>query len=156
MQVVLDPVIKSSSQKIFHHPKTLALLKKTLICRSACLTPNTYELNMLAPNLTEKNAVATLGTPWVLVTKTDVSNNLIHHQLYHHAKLWQTFGYTKLAGNFHGSGCILSSAITAYIANGFDVDIACDFALNYTYNTLKRCTRQFDKSPKHATLKPVL
>ncbi len=155
VQVVLDPIIKSSSQKKLHNLKTLALLKKTLIRRSTCLTPNAYELKMLAPNLTEKNAVASLDVPWVLVTKTDVSNEIIYHQLYHNAKLFQTFSYAKLAGNFHGSGCILNSAIAANIANGFDVDIACSFALNYTYDVLKHA-QQFGKSQKHVKLRHIL
>ena len=57
-------------------------------------------------------------------------------KFYHEAKLIQKFIYDKLPHKFHGSGCTLSSAISALIASGDDVDVACNKALQYTYQCL--------------------
>jgi hydroxymethylpyrimidine/phosphomethylpyrimidine kinase len=45
----------------------------------------------------------------------------------------KSYTYDKLSGNYHGSGCTLSSAISALIASGVDIEIACKKALDYTY-----------------------
>ncbi|HBA28225.1 MAG TPA: hydroxymethylpyrimidine/phosphomethylpyrimidine kinase, partial [Gammaproteobacteria bacterium] len=39
-------------------------------------------------------------------------------------------------GDYHGSGCTLSSTISALLASGVDVNIACKRALDYTYQSL--------------------
>ena len=55
---------------------------------------------------------------------------------YHHAELVERFNYTKLPGSYHGSGCTLASAISALLSLGVNTDIACNKALEYTYQTL--------------------
>jgi len=100
------------------------------------LTPNVAELSYLAPGLDEQSAVSSLDCPWILVTTADSSEVEIEHRLYHHSKLVGQFPYKKLPGKYHGSGCTLTSAISALIASGVPVKIACKRALDYTYQTL--------------------
>jgi hydroxymethylpyrimidine/phosphomethylpyrimidine kinase len=71
-----------------------------------------------------------------LVTTTDSSEVDIEHRLYHNSKLVEQFSYIKLPDKYHGSGCTLSSAISALIASDVAVNIACRRALDYTYQTL--------------------
>lgn len=68
--------------------------------------------------------------------KTDSSDDVIEHCLYHYGTLIQSFSYQKLPGSYHGSGCTLSSAMSALIALGLDIEIASKQALDYTYQTL--------------------
>ena len=60
----------------------------------------------------------------------------IEHRLYHESILKRRYKYKKLPGKFHGSGCTLSSAISALIAKGMAVEDACDEGLEYTYQCL--------------------
>lgn len=134
--VVLDPIVRSSSADVFLDETLIDALKKYLLPHVAVLTPNVLELQTLAPNLTEQQAVKSLGCAWILLTRTDVSGAQIEHRLYHHAALIRRFYYQKLPHHYHGSGCTLSTAISALIARGEDVAEACQQALDYTYQTL--------------------
>jgi hydroxymethylpyrimidine/phosphomethylpyrimidine kinase len=90
----------------------------------------------------------------VLLTTTDVSDASIEHRLYQQAKLVKSYTYDKLLGNYHGSGCTLSSAISALIASGVDIEIACKKALDYTYQTLLNA-KNIGKMQFHPNRMPV-
>ena len=111
-------------------------IKSHLIPKCLILTPNLEELNCLAPGLDEQSAVSSLNCPWTLVTTSDSSEVEVEHRLYNKSSLIRRFSYKKLPGIYHGSGCTLSSAISALIARGVAIDDACDQALDYTYQCL--------------------
>jgi len=136
LRIVLDPIICSSSGKQLLDEDAIAAMKDKLIPLVEIITPNRSELALLAPDLDEVKAVALLSRPWTLVTGTDDSQNEIEHRLYQQGNLFASFNYVKLPGEYHGSGCTLSSSISALIALGIDVDIACKRALDYCYQTL--------------------
>ena len=134
--IVLDPIIVSSSDNELSTDSMIEAMRNDLIPLCSLLTPNLSELSSLAPGLNEQSAVASLKCPWVLVTTSDSSEVEIEHRLYHHSNLVSKFTYKKLPGNYHGSGCTLSSAISALIATDVSVEDACRRALDYTYQTL--------------------
>lgn len=134
--VVLDPIMHSSTQQALFDNSAIDQLKNHVLPLIDVLTPNQSELDQLAPNLSEIEAVNTLPCRYVLLTKTDVSDDLITHCLYVDGELRQQFSYVKLPGQYHGSGCTLASAISALIALGVDVTNACQRALDFTYQTL--------------------
>ena len=134
--VVLDPIMHSSTQQALFDNLAIDQLKNCVLPLVDVLTPNQAELNRLAPNLSEVEAVKTLPCRYVLLTKTDVSDDLITHCLYVDGEVRQQFSYVKLPGQYHGSGCTLASAISALLALGVDVVNACQRALDYTYQTL--------------------
>ena len=134
--IVLDPIIVSSSDNELSTDSMIEAMKNDLIPLCSLLTPNLSELSSLAPGLNEQSAVASLKCPWVLVTTSDSSDVEIEHRLYHHSNLVSKFSYKKLLGNYHGSGCTLSSAISALIATDVSVEESCRRALDYTYQTL--------------------
>ena len=134
--IVLDPIIVSSSDNELSTDSMIEAMRNDLIPLCSLLTPNLSELSSLAPGLNEESAVASLKCPWVLVTTSDSSEVEIEHRLYHHSNLVSKFTYIKLPGNYHGSGCTLSSAISALIATDVSVEDACRRALDYTYQTL--------------------
>ncbi|MBU2513176.1 hydroxymethylpyrimidine/phosphomethylpyrimidine kinase [bacterium] len=43
------------------------------------------------------------------------------------------------SGNTHGTGCTLSSAITAFLASGMDTPSAVKSGIEYTHYLLKQC-----------------
>jgi hydroxymethylpyrimidine/phosphomethylpyrimidine kinase len=134
--IVLDPIIVSSSDNELSTDSMIEAMRNDLIPLCSLLTPNLSELSSLAPGLNEQSAVASLKCPWVLVTTSDSSEVEIEHRLYHHSNLVSKFTYKKLPGNYHGSGCTLSSAISALIATDVSVEDSCRRALDYTYQTL--------------------
>ncbi len=145
--IVLDPIIYASTTDRLLTKNSISVLKNLLpLC--TCITPNVAELNALSGLLDNKDGgknsskneqqqVVQLPVPWVLVTKTDVSDIKINHQLYFQGKPYQTYSYDKLPHQYHGSGCTLSSAITAQIALGQPIPSAIHLALDYSYESLK-------------------
>ena len=136
LNIVLDPILISGTDENLSSTEMMEAMKTQLFPLCLLLTPNLAELNALAPGLNEQAAVASLNCPWVLVTTSDSSEVEIEHRLYHESKLVKKFTYDKLPNKYHGSGCTLSSAISASIASGDDVDVACNKALQYTYQCL--------------------
>jgi len=136
LSIILDPIIISGNDETLLDEDTINLMRDELVPLATILTPNLTELSLLAPGLDEQSAVSSLHCPWVLVTTADNSQGYIEHHLYHHSELVSQFPYKKLPGKYHGSGCTLSSAISALIASDVPVKIACKRALDYTYQTL--------------------
>lgn len=134
--VVLDPIVSSSSDQQLLDKQSLKSLRQDLLPMVTVLTPNVAELNALSSIDDEQQAIESLPCEWVLLTTTDTSKDEIEHRLYHHAQCVERFTYVKLPGDYHGSGCTLSSAISALLASGIDVNIACKRALDYTYQSL--------------------
>ena len=134
--VVLDPIVSSSTGQQLLEDQALKTLKQDLLPMVTVLTPNVAELKALSSMVDEQKAIESLPCEWVLLTTTDTSKDEIEHRLYHHGQCIERFTYVKLPGQYHGSGCTLSSAIGALLASGVDVDIACKRALDYTYQSL--------------------
>jgi len=136
LSIILDPVLKSGNDETLLDEDAINLMRSELVPLAKILTPNLTELSRLAPGLDEQSAISSLDCPWILVTTADNSEVDIEHRLYHHSELVGQFPYKKLPGKYHGSGCTLSSAISALIASNIPVEIACKRALDYTYQTL--------------------
>ncbi|KAA0447050.1 MAG: hydroxymethylpyrimidine/phosphomethylpyrimidine kinase [Candidatus Thioglobus sp.] len=136
LTIVLDPIVKSSSKNTLLPASALPALRQYLLPLVDILTPNLAELSVLSDAKSEQQKVASLAVKWVLVTTTDAQDIEIEHRLYKHGNLHKSYTYKKLSGNYHGSGCTLSSAIVALIAQGLLVENACQKALDYTYQTL--------------------
>ncbi len=134
--IILDPIIKSSSDFDFLDKPLIAALVRKLLPITKIITPNLTELRALAGEQNEQKAVQKLNCNWVLVTRTDISDFEIEHRLYQNAKLMKTYTYEKLSGDYHGSGCTLASAVAALVAQDLTIQDACQQALDYTYQTL--------------------
>ncbi len=136
LSIILDPVITSGNNEVLLDEDAINVMRNELVPLATILTPNLTELSRLAPDLDEQSAVSSLDCPWILVTTADNSDIDIEHRLYYHSELVSQFTYKKLPGKYHGSGCTLSSAISALIASDLPVKTACERALDYTYQTL--------------------
>ena len=150
LNVVVDPILISGTQENMSSIKMVGVMKKYLFPKCTILTPNLEELNILSPGLSEKKAVSSLNCPWVLVTTSDSSKIDIEHRLYNKSSLIRRFNYKKLPDKFHGSGCTLSSAISALLAKGIAIEEACDQGLAYTYQCLLNA-KKIGKMQYHPT-----
>ncbi|MGI9583563.1 hydroxymethylpyrimidine/phosphomethylpyrimidine kinase [Chryseobacterium sp. RRHN12] len=122
VKIVWDPVLKSTSEFTFFDLETLPQLKNT-INKLSLITPNYNEYSVLKENnlLPDTHQCSLLikgghredhlGTDILVEKETEIllvpaGNNTIY--------------FPK-----HGSGCVLSSAITAELAKGENMETAC-------------------------------
>ena len=66
---------------------------------------------------------------------------MIHNRLYQHGKLSQSSQWPRLAGEFHGSGCTLASAIAAGLAQGLSLGVAITRAEVWLHEALKNADK---------------
>lgn len=129
--VVLDPILTSSTGGILLEPDAVSLLKSRLIPLAEVVTPNIPE----AEHLTETNIssledmkkagmlILELGCKYVLVKGGHLPENAHDILVYNDESLTVSGKYVENAG-FRGTGCVLSSAIAAFLARGYDVPTA--------------------------------
>ncbi len=131
--IVIDPVVFSSSGKRLAHREAVEELKRCLIPLSTVITPNLYEAGFLSGvrirDVDDMKAAAErlseLGAGNVIITGGHMKANAID-LLYNGS--FHEFRDRKRAGQFHGTGCIYSAAITSYLAEGKSVLKAAELA----------------------------
>ena len=141
--LVVDPVLRSSSGKALLQPAALASFKKTLLPRALIVTPNIPEAETLAKMLIRKDAdmdyaagkILDMGPAYVLI-KGGHGYGPATDTLYG-GKTVLSFSTTRRKGEFHGTGCVLSSAITVFIARGLPVEKAVEKAKQFVDKMLK-------------------
>ena len=133
IKIVIDTVIKSSSGFNFwdengHYNKLVETLQKCNL-----ITPNFDEACWLQPSLDAKDAAQKLSVYCNVLLKG--GHNLTEpgvDYLYTNAESFKLTSGNGAVYAKHGSGCVLSSAITANLALGFNVITACENAKEYT------------------------
>ena len=144
LPVVLDPVLASGlgdSLTQGDAVKALASLRQ----RATLITPNLPEAQQLTQSDDRVSQAVRLlqDTPHVLIkgghgTGHEVANTWFHHQ---GQRVWQ---WSRLSGEFHGSGCTLASAVAARLAQGMAMEDALDAAQRYTQQSLDSAFRIAD------------
>lgn len=131
VKIVVDPVLRSSTGFDFHDSAS----KKDLVSvleQIDLLTPNMSEVLALTGNLNEETAALQLaGHCNVLLKGGHSSNQLGVDYLYTRAGMVILPPSRTDVNAKHGSGCVLSAAITANLALGLDLEKACRKAKNY-------------------------
>ena len=148
LPIILDPVIVSTSGHRLLSIEAQEVLKEKLLPMSTLITPNIPEMKALTDmplsSFEKKQAAAqhliNYGVKAVLLkggheegnTKTDIlftqSANGIKSTLF--------TATTISTPNIHGTGCTLSSAITAFLARGLCLNDAISEAKNYITNAI--------------------
>jgi hydroxymethylpyrimidine/phosphomethylpyrimidine kinase len=115
-------------------PAALASFKKSLLPRALIVTPNIPEAEVLAKMPIRNDAdmdfaagrILDMGPAYVLI-KGGHRNGPATDTLYG-GKTVISFSTVRRKGEFHGTGCVLSSAITVFIARGLSVEKAVEKA----------------------------
>lgn len=146
VRIVVDPVMVSTSGYRLMQEDALQVFRSELMPLASLLTPNVPEAEILADMRIENvddmdhaaNKICLAAKCDVLVkgghldgaTKTDI--------LYHDGKRIATYeAKTVDTRNTHGTGCTLSSAITAHLALGHNMADAIRLAKEYLYKALE-------------------
>ena len=144
--VIIDPVMVSTSGYRLMQEDALCIFRNELMPLASLLTPNVPETEILADmkinNVDDMDRAASIicqeancdvlikGGHLEGVTKTDI--------LYHDSKRVAKYeAKTVDTRNTHGTGCTLSSAITAHIALGYNMADAIRLAKEYLYKALE-------------------
>lgn len=139
--VVLDPIIVAGGGKVLASDAVISAVKTLIIPLATIITPNSEEARKLAPEADSIDACAMAilecGVNYVLVTGSHENSKDVCNVLYGNHRKLDTRSWPRLADQYHGSGCTLSSAIAAYLAHGQDVVSASHQAQEYTWKSLE-------------------
>lgn len=145
--IVLDPVLISTTNYKLNKRSCCDAIKKYLIPISLIVTPNadeSYKLTGIKTDCREKMRLAArelikMGANSVLIKGGHVINNKYSAD-YLLTKEGKECWYKSKAietRNTHGTGCTLSSAIASYLALGYEVTEAVSKAKRYITNAIK-------------------
>ena len=139
--VVVDPVMIATAGEALILQESIAVYEEELIPRTTLLTPNGDELAKLAgtapiTTIDELEAAAnTLCTRYncaILAKGGHVSGASCTDILVQPGKATLRWSHPRTEGiSTHGTGCTLSSAITAFLAKGQPLEQAVENGLNY-------------------------
>lgn len=134
IKIVLDPVLKSSSDFDFHKSDSQDAIFDEVLSKIYVVTPNYNEIVNLYPNKTIEETIEYISSKTNLFLKGGhLENEIGMDELF--VKNGKQLTLNPSKGNFtekHGSGCVLSSAITSYLALNNSLFEACEKAKRYT------------------------
>lgn len=142
--LVVDPVLRSSSGKVMLQNPAITSLINNLFSLAMLVTPNIPEAEVLA-GMKIRNThdldyaagkILDMGPVYVLMKGGHGSSASATDTLYG-GKSVLSFSTMRRKGDFHGTGCALSSAITVFIARGLPVEKAVEKAKQFVDTMLK-------------------
>ncbi len=155
--IVLDPVMVAKSGDYLLLPDAVSTLKHRLIPMATIITPNIPEAQALTEPSEDMHLLASkllnLGANAILLKgghqKGEYSNDLFMNQ--QGQEIWLQSPRID-SKNTHGTGCTLSAAIAAYLAQGIPLEKACAYAKVYLTNALRaaqHCSVGHGHGPVH-------
>lgn len=141
--LVIDPVLSSSSGRMLLEPAGLSALKKELFPAALIVTPNIPEAELLTASRikTERDLdfaagkLLDMGPAFVLIKGGHLPGRAT--DTLYGGKSVYSFSTKRQKGQFHGTGCLLSSALTVFIARGYPVEKAVEKAKQFVDRMLK-------------------
>lgn len=145
--LVFDPILASGRGDELTNEDMLDAMCELLLPQTTILTPNSIEARRLIqdedndednPDLAEcAKRIIQMGCEYVLVTGTHEHTPKVINTLYGARGMVRSDSWARLPGIYHGSGCTLSSAIAALLANGLPMEEAVKEAQEYTWQALQ-------------------
>lgn len=148
--IVTDPVMMAKSGDALLKPEAISALSTHLLPLTTVLTPNLPEAQTLANSSSEDlsilaQTIETLGTQYVLVKGGHSDNSHSTNAVDVLFGQGQTARFSEPrieSNNTHGTGCTLSAAITAYLAQGHDIPTAVLHAKTYLTQAIAASAKQ--------------
>lgn len=141
--LIIDPVTVSSTGVSLVKDEALEIMKDYLFPLAKVITPNIYEAGVLTGiNIDSeediKGAAVKLrefGAEVVIITGGHLKERAI--DILWDGEEFLTLEGQRVGGDYHGSGCVFSSAITACVALGYDVKESAVKAKEFVLNAMK-------------------
>ena len=144
--LIIDPVLASGRGDEFSDIEARNMMMELLFPEALLITPNSLEARQLVCNEEEPSDVAIevcadrfkeMGCENILITGTHENTDNVINTLYNSSNQIIPYHWDRLPGSYHGSGCTLTAAISAYYALGLSIDEAIEEAQHFTWQTLK-------------------
>jgi len=128
--LVVDPVLRASSGRMLLTRDAVQVLRKELFPQALLVTPNIPEAEALAGMQIVDDQdmdyaagkLLDMGPRYVLIKGGHRRGPAI--DTLYGGGVVHSYSTERLKGRFHGTGCVLSSAITVFIGRGMPVDKA--------------------------------
>jgi hydroxymethylpyrimidine/phosphomethylpyrimidine kinase len=142
---VLDPVMVASSGDLLFEADTIEMIRDSLIPRAFLVTPNIHEAQILVGEKIEdedamaraaETIVSEMGAQAVLVKGGHLDSGERLVDVLYDGDV-RAFRSQRLSTtNTHGTGCTLSAAITAQLAQGESLHAAVRRSVEYVHNAI--------------------
>jgi hydroxymethylpyrimidine/phosphomethylpyrimidine kinase len=142
--MVVDPILQAGTGGSLSTPGMIDALLTRLIPSATLLTPNLHEARRLTGEKNPAEAADKLlnnGCSHVLVTDTRPETKTVSNILYSPRQEPVVMEWERLPGTYHGSGCTLSSALAACLAQGMTIQTATAKAQTFTWQSLERAEK---------------
>jgi len=141
--LIIDPVIRSSSGKMLLKPDAVRSMKQELFSQALVITPNIPEAEALTGRRIRTwedrdlaaGKLLDMGPRYVLIKGGHRSGPAVD-TLYSDWMVYE-FSTPRQKGEFHGTGCVLSSAIAVFIGQGYPVEKAVEKAKRFVERMLR-------------------
>ncbi len=143
---VLDPVIRASTGRALLDRAGVAVLRRELIPLATIVTPNLAEAGALVGEAVTDLTSMVRAARWLverggagaaLVTGGHLEGPASVDVLFDGTAAPRVFRHRRIATRHtHGTGCVLSAAITAHLAKGASLERAVRAAMTYVHRAL--------------------
>ena len=147
--IVLDPIFEASTGVKLILDNTLESFISELIPLCTVITPNIAEASRLANirinsevmMIKAAEIIKSLGAKNVIIKGGHLERKTVTDLLLDNSRILRRVSNRRISnGKIHGSGCNLSSAITAFLANGFSLSSAHRAASGYVHEGIENAT----------------
>jgi hydroxymethylpyrimidine kinase/phosphomethylpyrimidine kinase len=143
---IVDPVIRAGDGSMLASDASIAVLRKRLIPACFMVTPNIVEAQILTgvhianedDILKAAKALKETGVKWVLIKGGHLNSDMAIDLLYDGVN--EYFFETKKieSKNVRGTGCMMASAVCAFLVRGLSPEEAVDKAKAYVFSKILR------------------
>ncbi len=145
--LIIDPVVRASSGRPLLKPDAIQSLKEDLFPLALIVTPNIPEAGLLTGKQIKSESdmdyaagkLLDMGPSYVLIKGGHGKGPAI--DTLYGGKTVLSFSTLRRKGEFHGTGCVLSSAIAVFIARGLPVEKAVEKAKQFVDKMLRTAKR---------------
>ncbi len=144
-KIILDPVMIAKGGSKLIDDKAIQLLKNELLKKVSLITPNIPEAEILTNTkiktkedmIFAANLLIELGAKNVFLKGGHLDSRLVQDIFMNKTEIKVIKNRRITTRNTHGTGCSLSSAITAFFSCGKSLKKSCELATMYVNNSIK-------------------
>jgi hydroxymethylpyrimidine/phosphomethylpyrimidine kinase len=144
-KIVLDPVMLAKGGAKLIDDKAIKLLKLKLIKRVMLITPNIPEAEILTNTKIKNkedmifaaNKLLETGAKNVLIKGGHLKSKFVEDIFVNKTEIKIFINHRHKTRNTHGTGCTLSSAITAFLSCGKPIKKSCELGIKYVGFAIK-------------------
>lgn len=138
VKIIWDPILKASAGFQFHKGKDTEIWQ-SILKKIYLITPNTDELKILFGDQTEPKNLQDICREYninILWKGGHNAETLVSDRLITSNRVY-TSSVTRGKQSKHGTGCVLSSAITSHLSLGYSLPEACRHGQHYVLNFIR-------------------